>query len=47
VPAVYNIRWLLRAIARKGMMSFVVAPATSIGQLVVWLAQRRDEIALP
>lgn len=43
----YNIRWLLRAIARKGVTAFLrLLPAPLVAAVVTWLAQRRDEIAL-
>lgn len=43
----YNIRWLLRAIARKGLTAFLrLLPAPVVAAVVAWLAQRRDEIAL-
>lgn len=32
----YNLRWLLRAIARKGLKAFF-APVLSLGVLAAWL----------
>jgi len=42
----YNIRWLLRAIARKGLTAFLrLLPAPSVAAVLAWLADRRDLMA--
>jgi IS5 family transposase len=39
----YNIRWLLRAIARKGLTAFLrLLPAPAVTAVVAWLADHRD-----
>ena len=43
----YNIRWLLRAIARKALKAFLrLLPAPAVANVVAWLEQCRGEFAL-
>jgi hypothetical protein len=38
----YNIRWLLRTIARKGLTAFLrLLPAPAVAAVVAWLADHR------
>ncbi len=42
----YNIRWLLRAIARKGLKAFLrLLPASAVAAVVAWLADHRGLLA--
>jgi IS5 family transposase len=42
----YNIRWLLRAIVRKGVTAFLrLLPAPAVAAVVPWLAGHRDLVA--
>jgi IS5 family transposase len=39
----YNTRWLLRAIARKGLKAFLrLLPAPAVAIVVAWFADHRD-----
>jgi IS5 family transposase len=43
----YNIRWLLRAIARKGLMAFLrLLPAPAVAAVLAWLADHRGLLAV-
>jgi len=42
----YNIRWLLRAIARKGLTAFLrLLPASAVAAVVAWFTDHRDLMA--
>jgi hypothetical protein len=42
----FNLRWLLRAVARKGLSAFLrLLPATAVATVVAWLADHRGLLA--
>jgi IS5 family transposase len=43
----YNVRWLLRAIARTGLKAFLrLLPASEVAAVWAWIADQRDDMRL-